>query len=177
MKGGRERSGAAWLAWGLFWPKDALFIFNNAWLSCEGYETARKKKGSCERKSCIRENMHLPTVVLRVAPRRPRTTWLVYIPAEQRKKLCWGRIRAAQLHIHARHARLPAFSAFACFRGTLRAPAGNRLGAESKQKGEGGPETDLPSETGPDTQKRGLNPGFRPEPRVRGLNPRNRACF
>ena len=54
---------------------------------------------------------------------------------------------------------------------------GNRLGAESKQKGEGGPETDLPSETGPDTQKRGLNPGFRPEPRVRGLNPRNGACF
>ena len=30
MKGGRERSGAAWLAWGLFWPKDALFMFNNA---------------------------------------------------------------------------------------------------------------------------------------------------
>ena len=26
-------------------------------LSCEGYETARKKKGSCERKSCIRENI------------------------------------------------------------------------------------------------------------------------
>ena len=121
---------------------------------------------------------HLPTVVLRVAPRRPRTTWRVYISAEQRKKLCWGRIRAAQLHIHARHARLPAFSAFACFRGTLRAPAGNRLGAESKQKGEGGPETDLPSETGPDTQKRGLNPGFRPEPRVRGLNePKKRGLF
>ena len=145
-------------------------------LSCEGYETARKKKDSGERKSCIRENIC----------RQWSCVWRRV--GQEQLGLCTSQPSSARSSagvVYGQHSCtftpvMPVFllSVLSLASAALCAPLrGNRLGAESKQKGEGGPETDLPSETGPDTQKRGLNPGFRPEPRVRGLNPRNGACF